>query len=70
MSKKIIIEAATAIVIAGSVVMAPVVASALKKAPDVCVTSVITGSGTLITTCPTTLRPGDRRGVSPTGVPS
>ncbi|CAN1536656.1 hypothetical protein MCEMIH16_01608 [Caulobacteraceae bacterium] len=69
MSKKILIEAATAIVIAGSVVMAPVVASALKKAPTVCVSSVITGSGTLISSCPNVLRPGDRRGVSPTGVP-
>lgn len=69
MSKKIIIEAATAIVIAIGVVTAPVAASALKKAPTVCVTSVVTGSGTIITTCPTTLRPGDRRGVSPTGVP-
>jgi hypothetical protein len=69
-NKKIIIEAATAIVIAAGVVMAPVLASAERKGPTVCVSSVITGSGTLISTCPPTIRTGDRRGVSPTGVPT
>jgi hypothetical protein len=66
-NKKLILGAAAALAFAGCVSAVPLAATAI--APTVCVTSVVVGSGQILSRCPGGFRVDDRRGVSPGAPP-